>query len=82
MPFISRGMYYLHGGKNVEIPSDTSSNGSVNSFSEWKAHEDGSIPCHPKDLQGCSGGFLELRSMFPENFVSELVKRAEELADA
>ncbi|EXB85447.1 Lysine-specific demethylase 3A [Morus notabilis] len=97
MPFINQGFQYLHGGESKEkapsknkrrkkvdqeeARSTSSCNVSVIPISEWKANEDGSIPCPPKDLQGCSGVLLELRSLFPENFVSELVKKAEELAD-
>ncbi|GMN52532.1 hypothetical protein TIFTF001_021675 [Ficus carica] len=83
MPLISRGVPYLHGGEaKVQNPSEASCNDNVNPISEWKANEDGSIPCPQKDLQGCSGGLLELRSIYSENFVSELVYKAEEIEDA
>ncbi|XP_024028850.1 lysine-specific demethylase JMJ25 [Morus notabilis] len=83
MPFISRGLEYLHGGGSKEEASSggTSYYDSVIPISEWKANEDGSIPCPSKDLEGCSHVLLELRSLFPENFVPKLVKKAEELAD-
>ncbi|KAL8141948.1 hypothetical protein V2J09_014980 [Rumex salicifolius] len=45
---------------------------------EWNANENGSIPCPPKELGGCGGGLLELRSMFPLD-VSDLFKRANEI---
>ncbi|EXB70657.1 hypothetical protein L484_023843 [Morus notabilis] len=83
MPFINRGLGYLHGGESKEeAPSGSSCNDSVIPFSEWKATKDGSIPCPSKFLEGCCGVLLELRSLFPENFVLELVKKAKELADS
>ncbi|KAF7132499.1 hypothetical protein RHSIM_Rhsim09G0070900 [Rhododendron simsii] len=50
------------------------------SSSEWKAKKNGSIPCPPKKLGGCGHGLLELRCLFPENWVSDLVKKAEDVA--
>lgn len=47
---------------------------------EWKAKEDGSIPCPPEKLEGCGSGILELRCMFSKNWVSDLVVKAEDLA--
>ncbi|XP_062107930.1 lysine-specific demethylase JMJ26-like isoform X2 [Humulus lupulus] len=76
--FINRGLEYLHGGKpeTITICSD-----SARPTSEWKANDDGRIPCPPKDMQGCGDGLLELRCIFSENFVSELVKKGEEIAE-
>ncbi|KAE9452472.1 hypothetical protein C3L33_15629, partial [Rhododendron williamsianum] len=47
---------------------------------EWKAKEDGSIPCPPEKLEGCGSGILELRCMFSQKWVSDLVVKAEDLA--
>ncbi|XVE66360.1 hypothetical protein DITRI_Ditri08aG0074300 [Diplodiscus trichospermus] len=38
------------------------------------------FPCPPEDLGGCSNGLLELRSMFTENAVLELVEKTEAIA--
>ena len=82
MQYIDQGLEYLHGGeaKNHDIPENTSPKDHVQSKFEWKANEDGSIPCPPKDMQGCDVGLLELRCIISENEVSELVKKAEELS--
>lgn len=88
MQFISRGLPYLHGGEaEVKSPSDTASKDAackdtVRPTFEWKANEDGGIPCPPDYMDGCGDGLLELRCILSENFVSELVKKGEEIADA
>ncbi|KAL6279270.1 hypothetical protein ACE6H2_016151 [Prunus campanulata] len=54
MEYVSRGLHYLHGGKEkVELPPETSPNCSGRSTFEWKPNEDGNIPCPPKDMNGC-----------------------------
>ncbi|MED6179815.1 hypothetical protein PIB30_004460 [Stylosanthes scabra] len=47
----------------------------------WHAESDGSIPC-PKVTEECCSRFLELKSIFGRNFISELVHKADELAEA
>lgn len=65
----------LRGGKeNVSISSEN----KVSSVPEWKANEDGTIPCPPKLIGGCGESLLELRCMFPGDWVSQLVNKAEE----
>ncbi|XP_042500782.1 lysine-specific demethylase JMJ25-like isoform X2 [Macadamia integrifolia] len=51
------------------------------STSVWKANENGSIPCPPKEMGGCGCGLLELKCIFDQNWLSELEKRAEEIAE-
>ncbi|XP_020535108.1 lysine-specific demethylase JMJ25 isoform X2 [Jatropha curcas] len=79
MEYIDRGFEYLHGGMGevnlaVEKPPENSSKDFPSSNFEWKANEDGSIVC------GCGFGILELKCLFSEYWVSELVKRAEVVA--
>lgn len=62
-------------------PPETESKGQAKPISDWKANENGSILCTPIDLGGC-GNVLELRCMFDENWVTELVIKAEEIAKA
>nr|KYP33131.1 Lysine-specific demethylase 3B [Cajanus cajan] len=51
------------------------------SRSGWHAESDGSIPC-PKANSECNHGSLELRSILGQHFISELVGKANELAQA
>ncbi|GAV72265.1 JmjC domain-containing protein/Myb_DNA-bind_3 domain-containing protein, partial [Cephalotus follicularis] len=76
MEFIDRGFDYLHGGVGsvVTVSDETSNRDLVRSISGWKANDDGSISCY------CGDGILELKCMFPENFVSELAKKADDIA--
>ncbi|XP_055811985.1 lysine-specific demethylase JMJ26-like [Solanum dulcamara] len=48
--------------------------------SKWKPMENGVIPCPPKDMEGCSEGTLTLRCLFSENWISELLRKAKEIA--
>lgn len=83
MHYRNPGPAYLHGGEAIQANSQDSSSTKdhMQSKSEWKANEDGSIPCPPKDMQGCDGGLLELRCIISENEVSELVKKAEDISE-
>lgn len=80
---INWGLSYLHAGKGniAEVPSETSTKCRVWPKSEWKANLDGSILCPPKDIGGCGCSLLELRCMFSENHISQLVKKAEEIVE-
>ncbi|CAH8290844.1 unnamed protein product [Eruca vesicaria subsp. sativa] len=80
--YISRGFDYLHGGKaKIVKPTDDnldleSSLAIVKSPSTWKADETGIITCY------CGEGILELKRVLPDGFVSELVKKVEEIVEA
>ncbi|PSS11779.1 Lysine-specific demethylase [Actinidia chinensis var. chinensis] len=88
--YVAKGPDYLHGGEEKIVCSRTRAalNVSVNtSFTdndksncEWKANTNGSIPCPPEELGGCGSGLLELRCMLPEDWVSDLVVKAEDMA--
>ncbi|XP_038689600.1 lysine-specific demethylase JMJ25-like isoform X2 [Tripterygium wilfordii] len=60
----------------AQLAAETCSRDDVRSASNWKANKDGSILCH------CGHGILELKSMFPENWVSDLVRKADDVAKA
>ncbi|XP_019441689.1 PREDICTED: lysine-specific demethylase JMJ25-like isoform X1 [Lupinus angustifolius] len=86
--FIKCSLEYLHGGKEKvkepeihESPADAEPDIRGWSRSGWHAESDGSIPC-PKINDECCHGFLELKSIFGQAFISELVYKAEELAKA
>ena len=92
--YMDRGFNYLHGGKGekVKLPTETSPMDNIKSKSEWKVNEDSTIPCPPEDMGGCGLGILELKCMFSDSStkkkkhmlseipVSELVRKAEEIA--
>ncbi|KAF9596149.1 hypothetical protein IFM89_007467 [Coptis chinensis] len=78
-----RGSKYHHGGmaqeQHMESRPDPSSENVSREKSEWKVEGNGRISCPQKEIGGCSG-FLELKCLFPENWVSEMKTRAEEIA--
>ncbi|TXG53582.1 hypothetical protein EZV62_018838 [Acer yangbiense] len=95
--YVSRGLAYLHGidderhsksGKRDNrgqlLDSTAETNKSVKRpTSGWKANDDGSICCPPKELGGCGNGLLELLCMFTDNHrVANLVEKAEKIAKA
>ncbi|XP_047946198.1 lysine-specific demethylase JMJ25 [Salvia hispanica] len=55
---------------------------SMISFQNWETSEDGSIPCPPTDIGGCGDSLLDLRSIFPFNWVRDLEVKAEETLDS
>lgn len=83
MEYLDRGLKYLHGGEPITSLRKLKSTLKPEKLVfEWKAEENGSIPCPPKRLNGCGCGLLELRCLFKEkNWVEKLVKEAEELAE-
>ncbi|XP_043695282.1 lysine-specific demethylase JMJ25-like isoform X1 [Telopea speciosissima] len=57
------------------------SEGDTKPISAWKANENGSIPCPPKEMGGCGCGLLELKRIFEDNWATELEKIAEKIAE-
>ncbi|XP_061371700.1 lysine-specific demethylase JMJ25-like [Gastrolobium bilobum] len=87
LEFVFRGRGYLHGEEEKRKEEGKTSHADAKpgirewSRFEWRAESDGSIPC-PKVNDACNHSFLELRSIFGPNDISELVCKAEELAKA
>ncbi|XXG90024.1 hypothetical protein AAC387_Pa12g1889 [Persea americana] len=48
-------------------------------FPDWRANDDGSIPCPPKDRGGCGTELLSLQRNFKANWVDKLLRNAKEL---
>ncbi|KAJ6928733.1 lysine-specific demethylase JMJ25-like isoform X2 [Populus alba x Populus x berolinensis] len=48
-------------------------------YQGWKANNDGSIPCPPKEHGGCNYSSLNLSRIFKMNWVAKLVKNVEEM---
>ncbi|GJN12000.1 hypothetical protein PR202_ga30242 [Eleusine coracana subsp. coracana] len=62
---------------NVEPCNDLYANeGPNNAWLIWKANNDGSIPCPPKELGGCGGSVLELKRLVAAKMLLELEERA------
>ncbi|WJX72605.1 hypothetical protein P8452_56465 [Trifolium repens] len=80
--FISRGRNYLHGEDPKEIIREKVSHDEIREWSKSRLYADseGNIPC-PKANNECDHGYLELRSIFQPNRISELVCEAKELAE-
>lgn len=55
------------------------SNKDENCSFNWKANENGSIPCAPEELGGCGKSNLELKCMHPEKYLSELESKADNI---
>ncbi|XP_017427435.1 lysine-specific demethylase JMJ26 isoform X2 [Vigna angularis] len=87
LEFVWQGRDYLHAGKEFEevnqIASDAGAKPEVHEWSRsrWHSHNNGSIPC-PKVNNECNHGFLELRSILGQHFISELVCKGKELVQA
>ncbi|XP_061337465.1 lysine-specific demethylase JMJ26-like [Gastrolobium bilobum] len=87
LEFVFRGRGYLHAeeeNKKVQrnaLQANVKPENRTWSRSEWHAESDGSILC-PKVNDACVHSFLELRSIFHPNFISDLVCKAGELAKA
>eukprot|EP00268_Persea_americana_P029377 TRINITY_DN2841_c0_g1_i3.p1 TRINITY_DN2841_c0_g1~~TRINITY_DN2841_c0_g1_i3.p1 ORF type:complete len:1600 (+),score=371.99 TRINITY_DN2841_c0_g1_i3:372-5171(+) len=89
MHFPDRGKNYLHGGKPtpmtavqksaIDLDVEMSHADPVSPLIEWKADGNGRIPCPPKELGGCGECLLDLKCIFPENWVEDLEAKAEEI---
>ncbi|KAH1075347.1 hypothetical protein J1N35_027675 [Gossypium stocksii] len=59
-------------GSDDQIPA-------VPARNDWRAEEDGRIPCPPNGKGGCGHETLSLRRLFETNSVDQLIQSAEEL---
>ncbi|KAI3451667.1 hypothetical protein Pfo_008332 [Paulownia fortunei] len=90
MQYVVHGLGYLHGDDSNDATSinnepsaeivETITRDPAEIKSEWRSTERGIIPCPPQWVGGCGEGILELNCIFPDNWVSKLLLRAEELA--
>ncbi|KAL8153789.1 hypothetical protein V2J09_011549 [Rumex salicifolius] len=87
MEFVDRGIDYINGEiKETKLFNRASiqpqqpflESVESNPKMEWKANENGSIPCPLSDCSGSGDTLLELRSTFPGS-ISELVNKVEEI---
>ncbi|XP_058073143.1 lysine-specific demethylase JMJ28-like isoform X4 [Magnolia sinica] len=85
--YINKGKAYVHGGKPVLgtrlslLRNGNSLLPSSVALPEWKANDgNGSVPCPPKELGGCGACNLDLRCIFPLDWIQQLEISAEEIA--
>ncbi|XP_077213058.1 lysine-specific demethylase JMJ27-like [Tasmannia lanceolata] len=65
-----------------EIREGATSTENARPLVEWEANMNGSIPCPPKAMGGCSDCLLELKSIFPKDWVLELERKAVDIVDS
>ncbi|XP_074566743.1 lysine-specific demethylase JMJ29-like isoform X2 [Curcuma longa] len=78
--FLNRGQDYMHGGQPQQFTNkkeDSLLNDSDH-FTGWKVKANGIIPCPHALVGGCGASHLELKYMFPKNFLVDLEVQAEE----
>ncbi|KAM3356871.1 putative protein isoform X1 [Capsicum galapagoense] len=81
MQYINNGPDYLHGkGCSIISVNNETTEAKVAMTSKWKSMESGVIRCPPKDMGGCGKGTLHLRCIFSENWISQLLLKAKEIA--
>ncbi|XP_058103442.1 lysine-specific demethylase JMJ26-like [Magnolia sinica] len=85
--YINKGKAYVHGDKPVLgttlslLRNGNSLLPSLVALPEWKANDgNGSVPCPPKELGGCGACNLDLRCIFPLDWIQQLEISAEEIA--
>ncbi|KAI7993896.1 Lysine-specific demethylase JMJ25 [Camellia lanceoleosa] len=67
-------------GGDLDISVGTSSTDHEKSTYEWKTNKNGSLCCPTKKMGGCGRHLLELKCLFFEDWVSDLLKKAEDIA--
>ncbi|MQL90778.1 hypothetical protein Taro_023369 [Colocasia esculenta] len=68
------------GEKSSSKAHEASSSKQSKPQKEWKANSDGSICCPPQELGGCDNSNLELKTLFSDGWLSELLEEAEAMA--
>lgn len=81
--YVDCGQSYLHGGPaNPSSVSDSKTGTKEERVQhEWRANENGEIPCPPQGRGGCGSNLLQLKCIFAESDVSELKKRVNALSE-
>lgn len=73
---------YLHGDSGEPpLVSGSESASKEKVQPEWKAKENGEIPCPPEEMGGCGTNHLQLKCIFAESDVSELKRRVQSLLE-
>ncbi|GJM89979.1 hypothetical protein PR202_ga06213 [Eleusine coracana subsp. coracana] len=67
------------GQERMSVDSAFSSKHCTPGLSRWKINSNGSIPCPPNEFGGCGSSLLELKCLFEDQFVSDLLEKASSL---
>ncbi|KAI3997094.1 hypothetical protein MKX01_032745 [Papaver californicum] len=79
--YLNRGFDYMHGGDPLPESFDVRRcMDQVETFTKWYSHDNGEIPCPPKEMGGCGNLILELKRIFPSCWIPDLEIKAEEIA--
>ena len=80
------GVGYLHGetckpvsNRTVGTFTESKDGASPKAEFEWKPNKDGSISCPPKSIGGCGKGILKLNQVLPDDWLSNMLAKAEKL---
>lgn len=84
MEYVDPGVGYLHGetpisNQTLGTTTETKDGSHRRSESEWKLNKDGSISCPPESMGGCGIGILKLNQVLPDNWLSDMLIKAEKL---
>ena len=72
--FVCKGPSDEQNGMLIDnvVPADN----STSSLRQWSVNNDGTIPCPPNAFGGCGSSLLELKCLFEEKFMVELLEKA------
>ncbi|XP_012699751.1 lysine-specific demethylase JMJ25, partial [Setaria italica] len=51
------------------------------SLRRWRVNSNGTIPCPPNEFGGCGSSLLELKCLFGEKFIADLLEKAKSLVN-
>ncbi|KAI3451681.1 hypothetical protein Pfo_008346 [Paulownia fortunei] len=77
------GQYRVH-GVDCNFTTKDGSFGAAScsmDYAKWKLTDKGTIVCPAEGMGGCGHGNLELKSTYRDNWVSELLRKAESVAE-
>nr|XP_017252530.1 PREDICTED: lysine-specific demethylase JMJ25-like isoform X2 [Daucus carota subsp. sativus] len=82
--YVDPGEGYIHGKQcksngTLGTTAKTKNGARVKLESEWKPNKDGSISCPPERMGGCGKGILKLNQVLPNNWLSNILVKAEKL---
>ncbi|AQK61168.1 Putative jumonji-like transcription factor family protein [Zea mays] len=64
------------GQNDMLIDSVVPGENNTSSLRQWSVNKDGTIPCPPNAFGGCGSSLLELKCLFKEKFIAELLEKA------